>query len=123
MLAPRHITTQELKKKELEDLDAVFAELGISVAAKAAADAAAAAAANGESKRKKKDKKKSPEGAEGAAQTAAAAAPEEPASEEPGSEDVDEAGAPLDPAAVRDGRSWGRERKANQGARWAVWRT
>eukprot|EP00198_Chlamydomonas_reinhardtii_P001497 XP_001690833.1 predicted protein [Chlamydomonas reinhardtii] len=75
--------TQELKKKELEDLDAVFAELGIS------------------SKRKKKDKKKSPEGAEGAAQTAAAAAPEEPASEEPGSEDVDEAGAPLDPAAVK----------------------
>eukprot|EP00951_Prasinocladus_malaysianus_P030814 scaffold292404_cov51-Prasinocladus_malaysianus.AAC.1 len=43
---------QELKKKEMEDLDAVLSELGLSPAEQAAADAAA------EKKRKKKEKKK-----------------------------------------------------------------
>lgn len=85
---------QELKKKELEDLDAVFAELGIAVESKGAAAAADAA---GEGKKKKKNKKKEGEG-EGAA-AAAKEATEEP-SEEPSEDPADESAGPVDPAAV-----------------------
>jgi hypothetical protein len=91
---------QELKKKELEELDAVFAELGIVTGGKEGAEQGA-----GESKRKRKDKKKG-DAAEGGAEASASVAAgkdaaEEP-SEEPASEEPEEgASGPVDPAAVR----------------------
>lgn len=96
-------TMQELKKKELDELDAIFSELGISVEEQAKRDAEA------EKKRKKKEKKKAAAGSEAAAngsssgeqqkeQPAAAAAAEEAAeqAQEEGS------GETVDPAVVSD---------------------
>lgn len=93
---------QELKKKELDELDAIFSELGISTEEKAAREAAA------EKKKKKKDKKKA-EGENGSSsaeqqqQEPAAAAPEP----EPEPAASDESGDSVDPAVVSEsGCGW-----------------
>jgi hypothetical protein len=94
-----------LKKKELDELDAVFAELGISVEEQAKRDAEA------EKKRKKKEKKKAAAAGDEAAaangssssssgqqpQQAAAAATEAAAAEQTQEE---EGGEVIDPAVV-----------------------
>jgi len=93
---------QELKKKELDELDAIFSELGISVEEQAKRDAEA------EKKRKKKEKKKAAAGdaaangdeqqqqqqEEAAAPAAAGTAAEQP------QEDDEPSGEVVDPAAV-----------------------
>jgi hypothetical protein len=96
-------TVQELKKKELDELDAIFSELGISVEEQAKRDAEA------EKKRKKKEKKKAAANGDEAAaangssaeqqqqQPAAAAAPAEDVAAE---QEEEPSGEALDPAAV-----------------------
>lgn len=87
---------QELKKKELDELDAIFSELGISVEEQAKRDAEA------EKKRKKKEKKKEAAAANGSSgeqqqQQPAADAP--PAAAE-AAEQEEEPGETVDPAVV-----------------------
>jgi hypothetical protein len=93
---------QELKKKELDELDAIFSELGISVEEQAKRDAEA------EKKRKKKEKKKAAANGDEAAaangssaeqqqQQPAAAAPAEEAAAE---QEEEPSGEAIDPAAV-----------------------
>jgi peptidoglycan hydrolase CwlO-like protein len=92
---------QELKMKELAELDAIFSELGISTEEKAAREAAA------EKKKKKKEKKKANGEAENGSSSAEqqqqqqqqpAAAPEP----EPEPAVSEESGDSLDPAVVSD---------------------
>lgn len=84
-----------MKKKELEELDAVFAELGIAVAGQENGAPAA-----GEGKKKKKEKKKQ----EAAANGTEANGPQSGTAEEATQSDSDsddEGAVNLDPAAVR----------------------
>ena len=78
---------QELKKKEMEELDAVFAQFGIEAKADEQAEGA----------KKKKNRKKVQ--AEGGAE-ASVSKPEPAAADSEESED-EENGAPVDPAVVR----------------------
>lgn len=98
--------TQELKKKELDELDAIFSELGISVEEQAKRDAEA------EKKRKKKEKKKAAAAGGGDEAGAAEAAngsssssgqqPQQAAAEAAAAEQMqeEEGGEVIDPAVV-----------------------
>lgn len=96
------IYVQELKKKELDELDAIFSELGISVEEQAKRDAEA------EKKRKKKEKKKAAAAAGGEAAANGSSSGEQqqqpaavPAAAEEAAEQTEEDdGEALDPAAV-----------------------
>lgn len=95
---------QELKKKELDELDAIFSELGISVEEQAKRDAEA------EKKRKKKEKKKqaaaagdgaaAAESSNGSSQPPPQQQPAAAAAEQPQDAGEDDSGETLDPAAV-----------------------
>ena len=85
----RKLSKKELKKKELEDLDAVFAELGVEVQQDSNGSAPA-----GESKAAMKRRKK----AEREAAEAAAAAPPAP---EAKAEEADDDSGPIDPAEAK----------------------
>jgi uncharacterized membrane protein YdbT with pleckstrin-like domain len=87
---------QELKKKELDELDAIFSELGISTEEKAAREAAA------EKKKKKKEKKKANGEAENGSSNAEQQQQQQPAAAaaEPDPSVDDESGESLDPATV-----------------------
>jgi peptidoglycan hydrolase CwlO-like protein len=88
---------QELKKKELDELDAIFSELGISTEEKAAQEAAA------EKKKKKKEKKKGNGEAENGSSSAEQQQQQQPAAApepEPEPAAVDESGESVDPVVV-----------------------
>ena len=97
------VILQELKKKELDELDAIFSELGISVEEQAKRDAEA------EKKRKKKEKKKAAaNGDEAAAANGSSAEqqqqqqqpPAAPAEEAAAEQEEEPSGEAIDPAAV-----------------------
>lgn len=89
-------TLQELKKKELDELNALLGELGIDTAAQNAQDTSAEG-----KKKKKKDKKKGEgENGEEQQQQPAAEAAATTAAEEPEGQEDEEAGGVVDPAVV-----------------------
>jgi hypothetical protein len=88
--------SQELKKKELDELDAIFSELGISVEEQAKRDAEA------EKKRKKKEKKKEAAAANGSSgeQQQQQPAADAPPADAEAAEQEEEPGETVDPAVV-----------------------
>jgi hypothetical protein len=98
---------QELKKKEMEELDAVFAQLGIQ--ADNNGKDSSAGGAGGDKKKKKKDKKKDEDasgpGDESVSPTRGqpAAAPAAAQEQEGDAGEDDQDSGPVDPAAVSEG--------------------
>lgn len=92
------IVLQEMKKKELDELNALLGELGI--------DTAAEEGAAGEGKKKKKKDKKKGEGENGTTEQPQqqAATSSAPAAAEPEGQEDEQPGEVVDPAVVSDSR-------------------
>ena len=100
--------TQELKKKELEEMEALFAEMGIEAPKEGGA---AEGGAEGKKKKRKDKNKENKAPEEGEQQQANGKAPErqqQQAEEEEAQQQEDESSEPVDPAGALLGRGFAR---------------